>query len=254
MLNCMLTIMRKNILIIPDVHGRTFWKAAVKSGNYKKIVFLGDYTDPYEMDGITNTDALKNFRSIIDFKRHHPEKVVLLLGNHDLHYFSQYYYELAGGGRYDPISAVVLQRLFVKYHDHFQLAWETDLGHKHYLFSHAGITQSWLTRNMELIRKPNAGHLNLLLYFNEGLESLAQVGEMRCGDYPSGSIVWADVEEMLVSKPISNIYQIVGHSMQFDGPIITKQFACLDCRAAFSLDSNGTFTPVTELKTYEEYI
>jgi hypothetical protein len=186
-------IMNKKILIIPDIHGRTFWKSAVESGDYEKIVFLGDYTDPYEMEGITNRDALKNFKSIIAFKQQNPEKVVLLLGNHDLHYYSGYYYELTGGVRYDPVSAVVLQRIFAKYHSFFQLAWETDWGNKHYLFSHAGVTQSWLKRNLELIRKPDARHLNRLLHSNDGLESLAQVGKMRWGNYPSGSMVWADI-------------------------------------------------------------
>ena len=38
--------MYKKILIIPDVHGRTFGESALKSGDYEKIVFLGDYTDP----------------------------------------------------------------------------------------------------------------------------------------------------------------------------------------------------------------
>ena len=65
-------------------------------------------------------------------------------------------------------------------------------------------------------------------------------------------MVWADVEEMLVSNPIPDIYQIVGHSMQFDGPIITDKFACLDCRAAFSLDYKGTISPVTEPTSYED--
>ena len=71
--------MNKKILIIPDVHGRTFWKSALRSGDYEKIVFLGDYTDPYEMEDITNREALKNFKSIIAFKQQNPEKVVLLL-------------------------------------------------------------------------------------------------------------------------------------------------------------------------------
>jgi hypothetical protein len=85
------------------------------------------------------------------------------------------------------------------------------------------------------------------------MESLAQVGEMRWGDYPSGSMVWADVEEMLVSNPIPDIYQIVGHSLQFDGPIITDNYACLDCRAAFLLDKKGKISPVTEMTSYEEH-
>ena len=243
--------MNKKILIIPDVHGRTFWKSAMKSGDYEKIVFLGDYTDPYEMEGITNRDALKNFKSIIAFKQQNPEKVVLLLGNHDLHYYSGYYYELTGGVRYDPVSAVVLQRIFAKYHSFFQLAWETDWGNKHYLFSHAGVTQSWLKRNLELIRKPDARHLNRLLHSNDGLESLAQVGKMRWGNYPSGSMVWADIVELLESKPLPDTYQIVSHTMQMDGPIITDKVACLDCRAGFSLDQEGEILPVTEVIPYE---
>lgn len=243
--------MNKKILIIPDVHGRTFWESALKSGDYEKIVFLGDYTDPYEMEGITNREALMNFKSIIAIKQQDPEKVVLLLGNHDLHYYSEYYYELAGGVRYAPIAAITLQRLFQENNCLFQLAWETDWGEKHYLFSHAGITQIWLKRNLDLIRKPDTRHLNRLLHSNEGLEAL--VGEMRWGDSPSGSIVWADVEEMLISDSLPNTYQIVGHSMQFDGPIITDKLACLDCRAAFILNNKGKIKPVTQIIPYEEY-
>ena len=40
--------MKEKILIIPDVHGRSFWKKAVETGDYEKVVFLGDYADPYE--------------------------------------------------------------------------------------------------------------------------------------------------------------------------------------------------------------
>ena len=181
--------MKKGILIIPDVHGRDFWKEAVESQDYEKVVFLGDYSDPYDIEGITDDVAIANFKSIIDYKQQNPDKVVLLLGNHDLHYYSEFYYELAGGVRYDPIAAISLQRLFQENPQLFQLAYETDWGGKRYLFSHAGITQCWLKRNIDLIRKPDARHLNRLIHSNEGLEALAQVGEMRWGDYPSGSMV-----------------------------------------------------------------
>ena len=184
--------MKKGLLIIPDVHGRDFWKEAVDCNKYERIVFLGDYTDPYDIEGITNEGAVDNFESIIAFKQNNPDKVVLLLGNHDLHYYSDYYYELAGGVRYDPISAIILQRLFQDNSQYFQLAWETDWGNKHYLFSHAGITMSWFMRNLHQIQKPDATHLNRLLKTNEGLETLAQVGAIRWGPYPSGSAVWAD--------------------------------------------------------------
>ena len=82
--------MKKEILIIPDVHGRDFWKEAVVSQDYEKVVFLGDYSDPYDIEGITDDVAIDNFKSIIDYKQQNPDKVVLLLGNHDLHYYSEF--------------------------------------------------------------------------------------------------------------------------------------------------------------------
>ena len=46
--------MAKRILVIPDVHGRTFWKEPV--GKYinvvDRVVFLGDYLDPYPTEGM----------------------------------------------------------------------------------------------------------------------------------------------------------------------------------------------------------
>ena len=246
--------MDKSILIIPDVHGRSFWETALDSDSYEKVVFLGDYTDPYGIEGITENQAIDNFEAIINFKSTNPDLVVLLLGNHDLHYFSDYYFEIAACDRYSQSSAILLKQLYQDYYDYFELAWESDWGNRHYLFSHAGITESWFKHNRHLIEQPDAEHLNKLLLSNQGVEALAQVGESRWGPYPSGSMIWADIDDMLYSEPISDTYQIFGHTMQFDSPIITDEFACLDCRAAFSLNINCVINPVTEITPYEEWI
>ena len=246
--------MNKNILIIPDVHGRTFWKAAMNPDNYEKVVFLGDYADPYEIEGITVSMALDNFKEIIALKQQYPDKVILLLGNHDLHYYSEYYRERAQSSRYSPMAAATLKRLFQDNRQLFQLVWETDLGGSRYLFSHAGINQGWLKRNLEQIGQPDERHLNRLLLTNEGIGTLAQVGRIRGGGFQSGSIVWADVDELIASDPLPGTYQIFGHTQQYDAPIITKDFACLDCRAAFSLDQRGEIKPVTKVTPYDELI
>lgn len=41
--------MNKRILVVPDVHGRIFWKESVNKyvDEVGRIVFLGDYLDPY---------------------------------------------------------------------------------------------------------------------------------------------------------------------------------------------------------------
>ena len=43
------------ILILPDIHGRPFWKDAVEKhfDECDKIVFLGDYLDAYPNEEIT---------------------------------------------------------------------------------------------------------------------------------------------------------------------------------------------------------
>ena len=41
------------ITIIPDIHGRVFWKKAVDSASKDDtIVFLGDYLDMYWVDSM----------------------------------------------------------------------------------------------------------------------------------------------------------------------------------------------------------
>ena len=246
--------MNKKILIIPDVHGRTFWKAAINTGEYAKVIFLGDYVDPYAYEGIDNLMAIVNFKDILSLKMVNPDRVVLLLGNHDLCYLSDHYRHLAESDRYDHENEEELKSLFRGWKRFFRLAHEERIGNKRYLFSHAGVTLPWFKQNERIIGEPDAGHLNLLLDSIEGVKTLAQVGQVRGGDYTSGSVVWADSEELAKSNHIPNTYQVVGHSMQFDGPVITDKFACLDCRAAFSIDRKGEITPVTEVLSYEEYL
>ena len=71
------------ILVIPDVHGREFWR---KAKDFKgNIVFLGDYLDPYPSEHIDMEKAMTEFLDIMDWAKKN-EKVHLLLGNHDWHY------------------------------------------------------------------------------------------------------------------------------------------------------------------------
>ena len=48
------------IYIIPDVHGRDFWKGVRNHvEDFDKIVFLGDYVSPYSHEGISNEQAIR---------------------------------------------------------------------------------------------------------------------------------------------------------------------------------------------------
>jgi len=82
--------MAKQILVVPDVHGRLFWKEPVMKylDVVDKVVFLGDYLDPYEGEEGLAEDIFENMMEIVRLKRNNREKVVLLKGNHDQHYAS----------------------------------------------------------------------------------------------------------------------------------------------------------------------
>ena len=234
--------MMEEILIIPDVHGRTFWKEAVAARDYDSIVFLGDYVDPYPQEGINTEMAYNGLYDILDLKRADPERVVLLWGNHDLHYFSDYFRQYAMGSRFDAEYADTFHYLFETYQDYFQLAFEATIGSKRYLLTHAGVVPVWYEECKDLIGELTAENLNTLLGSYHGMRSLMHVGAVRNGVWPVGSPVWADVYELMASEPLDGIYQIFGHTRQRPGhPQITDHWACIDCMGPFILDSRGLF-------------
>ena len=253
----------KQWLIIPDIHGRTFWKDAVSQYEDKveKIIFLGDYLDPYPDEGITRKGAIRNFEEIIDYKINNSDKVVLLLGNHDLHYWSK---EFHTRSRYDSSNAYHIIADFKTHRSLFELAHEETIGDKKYLFSHAGLMNSWVERNKKVIDEITTDSLTRLLYSANGVRTLTDISSYRSwfGE-DSGSIVWSDVREKidlddsLEYNIIPNAdsivegydYQIFGHTQQNKDPMITDKWACLDCRKAFILDEDGVLTQVTDEKT-----
>ena len=129
-------------LIIPDVHGRDFWRSAVFGHEEDPIFFLGDYLDPYPFEDVSAVDAYRALTDIISFKKAHPENVVLLLGNHDLGYLDS---EIGTCRRDYPRAFMIGQTLL----ENLSLF---DLVHVDgkLLFSHAGVAEDWVERNRQL--------------------------------------------------------------------------------------------------------
>ncbi len=72
-------------IAIGDIHGRDTWKPIVNSeiDNVDRIIFVGDYFDSFHIPMQTQ---ISNFLDILELKRKYPDRVVLLIGNHDYHY------------------------------------------------------------------------------------------------------------------------------------------------------------------------
>lgn len=224
-----------DILIIPDVHGREFWKEAVEAHPHLTVIFLGDYMDPYPHEGIDNNMALENFQQILEYKNDNARRVILLLGNHDMHYFSRQFAEKAMGTRFSYSMNSILRNTFDEYKRFFHLACTVEYHNKMVLFTHAGVSKAWYDTNKEVFEGDMPGCLNNLMDSDEGIEALANIGECRGGYHEAGSILWADVSEVSRAVALPRYYQIFGHTQQREEPIITPQFACLDCRRAFLL-------------------
>ena len=232
--------MENKILILPDIHGRKFWHDAVEKykDEVEKIIFLGDYLDPYGYEGVTADDAIQEFCDILEFKDNNMDKTILLLGNHDICYFNEYFRINAGGGRFDYFNAEKIKELFTDNMNMFQLAYEQKVGDTRYLFTHAGIVRGWYEFNFGVRGNLTVENLNKLLDTEEGVKALSNVGLYRWGSYDYGSMVWADVHEQQKKRLFEDVYQVFGHTQQESDPIINKRYACLDCRKAFLLTSD----------------
>lgn len=230
------------MIVISDIHGRTFWEKAIKGNEDEEIIFLGDYLDPYDYEGITFNDAFSNFEKIIKFKKEHKDNVILLLGNHDCHYLEY----ISPCSRYDYLNADKIRKIFKENIDLFQLAYEKNINGKNYIFSHAGILSGWVKSNPLIFKGHDihqiVSHLNALFLKKDAdlMIALEDVNFKRGGNNQYGSMIWADLTEFLDEKRyIPNTYQIFGHTQQSNEPIIEDYYACLDCRKAFSIDNKG---------------
>lgn len=256
-------------LIIADVHGRKFWRRAIADniGNVDKIIFLGDYLDPYENEIDENPELmecnhfydsqnlLKMLEDIVSLKKNEPNKYILLTGNHSDSYI---WSKFSAASRTDFINWEKYHKFFSQNLEYFNLVWIED----NCIFSHAGISEGWaneflyhymkydegaeLEKNSLVFETARVLKDTPLKYFNNFyIKAISNISHYRGGDMFYGSCEWADVREHvdvnesvieIVPKGEDGIYQIFGHT-QLKEPFINDKWACLDCRKGFIIDT-----------------
>ena len=237
--------MNKRILVVPDVHGRIFWKESVNKyiNLVDKIVFLGDYLDPYGGEEGLADDIYQNMMDIIKLKMNHMDKVVLLKGNHDQHYASERFEELAGGTRMD------LQN-WNKYHETFNT---------YKLVKVNDIMWNLPDNRISLADPEIIERINLLDDDGEGQDLLAVVGMNRSWNgEETGGVLWADVEEHAIPYApkvydLNKVFQVFGHtklSIGYD-KIEYDNFAMIDSRQCFIIDE-GIQEKIISVREYEK--
>ena len=241
---------KEKIYIVPDVHGRIFWKKLKRKARFNKIVFLGDYLDPYPHEFTTGDvdkerkRAIDNFQEIIELKRKYPENVTLLIGNHDCTYAVS---KEVCDCRRDKANFETIKSIFDENKELFQICKCVDVGGTVYLLSHAGVHLNAFGEVFEYEDDPFAleSLLNSLyatrdhLFLNVYLPTLSFY---RGGYHTYGSVVWADVREWRSDEDNAPFKQIFGHTqLSQDGSCINiaDKYYCIDSRECFELDKDG---------------
>ena len=238
-------------LVLPDSHGRTFWKEPVKQvldETDAHIVFLGDYLDPYPYEFEPGENyrriALDLFKEILQLKRDNPQRITLLLGNHDCTY-------TIGTDicdcRRDRANYQEIVKLFEENREIFQIAEETTVNGKHFIFSHAGILKGWARQvfgddidneDFNIVDSLNDAWLTS----NYGvLNALGDYDSWRgWGGYQYGSPIWSDIRSWCDVKAEDTFgFNVVGHTQLEDTPVMFDQIVDLDLRRAFYIDDEG---------------
>lgn len=253
------------LLVLGDIHGRNFWRKAIKENSDKvdRVIFLGDYLDPYgeemksnpdsmECDFFGDCDGLLNMLDdIIALKKSDPDKYILLTGNHTDSYI---WPNFNAATRTDHKHYEEYHNFFIENLDCFNLVHVEN----NVIFSHAGITEGWAQEVWEQLEYPKDELSSVmeiaimfqdtpLNYFDKNyIYLISNISHYRWGNSNYGSCEWADLREHLDVKNSTpdnlialgedGIYQVFGHT-QLKQPLITNKWTCLDCKQGFVFDT-----------------
>jgi predicted phosphodiesterase len=190
------------IIVLGDTHGLDKWKEIVKQP-FSKVIFLGDYFDSFD---VLFQDQWENFTDILEFKSQNPDKVILLLGNHEYHYlgatnehYSGYQFENSsqiGACLDSEIEEGNIQICYVHYD---------------FIFSHAGITNTWYNENVPIKVNIRDDINNLFKTNPEKFKFTPSTPLDNSGDSITQSPLWVRPRALLSDK-IDGFTQVVGHT------------------------------------------
>ena len=206
------------IVAIGDIHGRDYWKQTIEQEQDADVfVFVGDYFDSFTIKG---PDQINNFLDIVEFKKSSKVPVILLIGNHDYHYYPGI--EDSGTSGYQTLMAPSIKHVVSDNKQHLQVAYQVG----EFVFTHAGLSSEWLD---DIIPKWDVDSLdatiNDLFKFQPNklaYRSYKQVGSTvyGVGGYGSETFqgpLWIRPKALMAANKKTlrkQIIQVVGHTPQ----------------------------------------
>jgi len=197
-------------IILGDTHGTTFWKLISQlEKDADRFIFIGDYFDSLEIKGL---DQINNFLDIIEYKKTSDKEIVLLIGNHDYHYFPEI--GNTGTSGYQNLLAPSISYVINENRQYLQIAYKFD----NILCTHAGVTKTFCN---DVFGKGGWSIEKIDESLNELFKHKPKTFEYWAKNYysdPSGDDVW---QSPIWVRPRSlqrdgidkkKLIQIVGHT------------------------------------------
>lgn len=209
------------IIAIGDLHGRDCWKEFLNQ-DFDEAIFLGDYFDSHTL---SREKQYLNFRDLLDVAKK-DSRIKLCKGNHDMHYTKNYpTYEKYSG--YDGRNYAMFSNLLEEADEYMNLIYIRS----NYIFSHAGVTQTWLDNNNIKLEEVNER-------FKKVPEICLFDGINIYGDDITQSPVWIRPNSLLADG-VDGYVQVVGHTAVLDISCVENIIMC-DC-----LDNKKTCLTLT---------
>jgi hypothetical protein len=206
------------LVAIGDIHGRDYWKQIVdQEQDADTFVFVGDYFDSFTIKG---PDQINNFLDIIEFKKQSKVPVILLIGNHDYHYYPGI--EDSGTSGYQTLMAPSIKHVVDDNKQHLQAAYQVG----EFVFTHAGLSSEWLDDMVVgwSVDSLDATVNDLFKFQPQKLayRSYKQVGDQvyGAGGYGSETFqgpIWIRPKALMAANKETlrkQIIQVVGHTPQ----------------------------------------
>ena len=206
------------LVAIGDIHGRDIWKQIIaKEQDADEFVFVGDYFDSFTVKG---PDQINNFLDIIEFKKQSKVPVILLVGNHDHHYYPGV--DDSGTSGYQTLLAPSIKYVVNENKQYLQAAYQVG----EFVFTHAGLSSEWLD-DMVVGWSVDSldATLNDLFRYQPGkiaYRSYKQVGDQVYGAQGYGNEafqgpIWIRPSALMTANKKTlrkKIIQVVGHTPQ----------------------------------------
>lgn len=190
-------------IFLGDTHGRSLWKDIIAKETPDQVVFIGDYFDSFDIGG---AEQQYNFKEIIAFKESGQCEVILLIGNHDYHYYP-------GGETYSGYqhgAAVAIKQLLEENNHHMQMCYQLD----NILCSHAGIGHNWLVEQEKYESGSIADFVNDI--WNYKPNRFMFYGFDPYGDNKTQTPIWIRPKSLLAGNKETflkkDYIQIAGHT------------------------------------------